>query len=309
MRALMIGLIPFLIFIGITGILSGVFWHNSRESNRRSPLTRDLMRGPGHSLVVRIEEISERIILWTVSATILPVCLYSSYISRKYFGEVKPGEHGGIICLCLSVGIVVFALIRLVRLQKERRNVRLGLDCEMAVGQELNNLLSHGYRVYHDIPAEGFNIDHVAVGPNGVFAVETKGRSKRNRGRGAAGARVTFDGKALHFPGSVETKPLHQARRQARWLSKWLTDAVAESIPVHAVLALPGWYILRKEWTDVLLLNGRDYYALTTQRTGTPLSKALVQRIGFQLERLCRDVEAKTYKNPRKWNTKTSEAA
>ncbi|MGD0238192.1 MAG: nuclease-related domain-containing protein [Syntrophorhabdales bacterium] len=309
MTALMTGLIPFLIFIGMTGILSGVFWYNSRQSHRRSPLTQDLMRSPGHSLVVRIEEISQSILLWTLFATILPVCFYSSYISRKYFGEVKPGEHAGIIYLCLSVGIVVFALIRLLRLQKERRNVRLALDCEMAIGQELNNLLSHGYRVYHDIPAKGFNIDHVAVGPNGVFAVETKGRSKPNRGRGAADARVTFDGKALHFPGSVETEPLHQARRQARWLSRWLTDALAESIPVHAVLALPGWYILRKKWTDVLLLNGRDYWAITTQRTGTPLSKALAQRIGFQLERLCRDVEPKTYKTPRKWSTKTSEAA
>ena len=28
--------------------------------------------------------------------------------------------------------------------------------------------------VYHDIQADQFNIDHVVVGPSGVFAVETK---------------------------------------------------------------------------------------------------------------------------------------
>ncbi len=54
----------------------------------------------------------------------------------------------------------------------------LGPDCEMAVGQELNNPMCAGYRVYNDVPAEGLNIDHVVVGRNGVFAVETKGRSK-----------------------------------------------------------------------------------------------------------------------------------
>jgi Nuclease-related domain len=41
-------------------------------------------------------------------------------------------------------------------------------------------------------PAEGFNIDHVVVGRNGVFAVETKGRSKPVKGRRAVKWSPTF---------------------------------------------------------------------------------------------------------------------
>jgi len=40
-----------------------------------------------------------------------------------------------------------------------------------------------GYHVYHDFPAERFNIDHVVVGPAGAFAIETKAVQSLPRGR------------------------------------------------------------------------------------------------------------------------------
>ena len=69
----------------------------------------------------------------------------------------------------------------------------------MAAGQEPNSLTEAGYRVYHDLPAEGFNIDHVAVGRNGVFAMETKGRSKPAKGN----VTVVYDGRTLRFPDRI----------------------------------------------------------------------------------------------------------
>ena len=41
----------------------------------------------------------------------------------------------------------------------------------------LEELRSEGYKPVHDIVGNGFNIDHVIVGPGGVFAIETKYRS------------------------------------------------------------------------------------------------------------------------------------
>jgi hypothetical protein len=54
---------------------------------------------------------------------------------------------------------------------------RIGYDGELATAQELNQLMRHGYYVFHDLQAENFNIDHIVIGPAGVFAVETKSRS------------------------------------------------------------------------------------------------------------------------------------
>jgi integrase len=89
----------------------------------------------------------------------------------------------------------------------------------VAILRELHKLTG---RVYHDFPAENFNIDHIVIGSNGVFAVETKGRAKPVNGD----VNVIFDGQGLQFPTHYEKDPFDQAKRQAVWLAKWLTSAV-----------------------------------------------------------------------------------
>ena len=77
-----------------------------------------------------------------------------------------------------------YFIIKLLRLLNRRRKFRLGYEGELAVGQELNQLLREGYEVYHDFPADKFNIDHIIIGPAGVYAVETKARQKPTTGKG-----------------------------------------------------------------------------------------------------------------------------
>ena len=134
--ALFPALAPFVILMA----LAGAVWLGSRHRTRRSPLTRDLLRSPGHSLLMQIEDLSERIDSFVFVAAVVPLSSYASYITQKYWGAVKPGSHIGIFYLIISVGFVAFAAVRLPRLVKERRSFRLGLDCEMAVGQELTAL-------------------------------------------------------------------------------------------------------------------------------------------------------------------------
>jgi hypothetical protein len=81
-----------------------------------------------------------------------------------------------------------------------RRITRLGYEGEVATGQELNQLMLHGYHVYHDFVADKFNIDHLVVGPAGVFAVETKARAKPTSNNRKEDAHVSYDGRCLHFP-------------------------------------------------------------------------------------------------------------
>lgn len=51
---------------------------------------------------------------------------------------------------------------------------RRGAEGEEAVGQILDGLATGGWHVLHDVTFGRGNIDHVVVGPGGVFAVETK---------------------------------------------------------------------------------------------------------------------------------------
>jgi hypothetical protein len=153
-----------------------------------------------------------------------------------------------------------------------------------------------GFAVFHDVPGDKeFNVDHVVVGSQGVFAVETKGRGKPVRKSGAEYKVEHIDGE-LVFPGWKETAPLEQARRNALWLAKWLTSAVGEPISVKPVLAIPGWWIERKSPSDVAIVNGKNTSAYFTKTRSAELSDKLVRQIVHQLDQRCRDVETRAYK-------------
>ena len=143
------------------------------------------------------------------------------------------------------VGFLALSMRKLLKLGKRLDHLRAGYDAELAVGQELDQLMRHGARVFHDFPADKFNIDHVVIASTGFFAVETKGYTKSTRIKGKPGATVYFDGTILKFPTWAGSDPLEQAERQAQWLSKWASSAIGEGVTAAPVVALPGWFVER----------------------------------------------------------------
>jgi hypothetical protein len=143
------------------------------------------------------------------------------------------------------------------------------------------------------LPADGFNIDHVVLSTHGIFAVETKGYTKRNGiASGRREATVVFDGASLAFPASTTTEPLEQAERQAQWLAKFLGRSTGEALMVSPVLALPGWFVVRKGRGKVSVFSGRELTTLLRAGRANQWSPAQVERAAYQIERRCRDVKA-----------------
>jgi len=248
-----------------------------------------MLRAPGESISKRIDRLSEEVDLYLTFSSIVPLLCYSGFLTTRYIANSKVSP---LIFVVLALGSLAFFGIRLNTAIRQRHNEQLGLDCERAVGQELNHLMLSGYRVYHDFPADGFNIDHVVVGESGVFAVETKGRAKPAKGD----VNIVFDGEGLQFPTHYEKEPLAQARRQADWLAKWLTSAVGAQVGVRPVLVFPGWYIERKK-PGLLIYNGKNPQAVYKVPGETTLSSEMIQRISHQIDQRCRDVEPLAYKN------------
>jgi Nuclease-related domain len=263
-------------------------WIRHQRRHRRTPLTVQLLRSPGESLGRQIEKLSEDIDTYFAFLVITPLLSFSVFLSARYLGNQKVN---GLLFSIPCIAYLAFFAFKLIKLLKIRNNLLLGLDCERAVGQELDQLMLEGYRVYHDFPAENFNIDHIVIGSNGVFAVETKGRAKPVKGD----VNIIFDGAGLKFPTHYESKPFEQAKRQAIWLSKWLTSAVGAQVEVRPVLVFPGWYIERKK-PGMLIYNGKNPQAVYRAQSGQALSAEMVQRISHQIEQRCRDVDATAYK-------------
>ncbi|MDF1556152.1 MAG: nuclease-related domain-containing protein [Deferrisomatales bacterium] len=289
--------VPFELLLALSGVPIGfgslyIRRWQTRRAVRRTPLTRELLRAPGESLASAVDVASERVTDEALLILLWPLLV--TFIATVFFypkGGMTDGRLVATALVCLSgVGIGVY---RLLSRLKERDRLRLGLDGERAVGEELNQLMLKGCRVFHDVLGERFNIDHVVVGPAGVWAVETKARAKKGKGKDSA--RVTCDGQHLRFPGWTEKEPLEQAQRQAVWLGKWLTSAVGEPVVVRSALALPGWFVERKAPADPVVFNPRNSAFLADPRGGVRLPDPMIQRIAHQLEQRCRNVAPRAY--------------
>ncbi|MDE3098721.1 MAG: NERD domain-containing protein [Verrucomicrobiota bacterium] len=174
------------------------------------------------------------------------------------------------------------------------RSYRMGLLGEQAMAEELQRLIPSGYKIFHDIPCEKgdrkWNIDHVAVGPAGVFAIETKYRTKRP-GKAGEDHKAEFDGIKIQFSsGNYDANAPEQARQNARRLAALLTKATGERVTAQPIVALPGWYVTLKANSDVKVLSGKQVAGFISKEPAQ-LSDKLIQQISYQLEQRCRDVE------------------
>lgn len=196
--------------------------------------------------------------------------------------------------LVLILGIVLTAR-RVFRHFHERRNYLLGYLGEREVGESLEPLLSEGYAIFHDMPCEGarkdFNIDHVVVGPTGLFAIETKTRRKGRAREGYREHEVIYDGKRLVWPWAEEDFALVQAQNAAEWLTQWVHKMTGKSIVAKPVLALPGWYVTTKALGPVSVQNAKNLPSCIRGKGKPVLSADDIKLIRLQLDNRCRDVE------------------
>jgi len=173
-------------------------------------------------------------------------------------------------------------------------NYYLGLKGERWVGDMLNWMLKDGFEVFHDFPIEPDgktgNIDHVIVGPNGVFAIETKTYRKPKDTADGKNYEVKFDGKLLSFPDRTTKKGIGQATHNARLLSKHLSASLDTSIEVFPILALPGWFVESTSRDPLLVLNPKNIRSAVLKKTPT-IDDSLKRKISYQLELRCRDIE------------------
>jgi hypothetical protein len=276
-------------FLG-PGLAIGFLLRRKRRqrAERRSPINRDLLRSPGHSLRDQVDDLTNDVGIEVTALAIFPLLVLALYLaqgrSMKAFPLLPP------LYVLAVFGFLAFRIRKLLKLGHRLDHLRAGYDAELAVGQELDQLMRQGARVFHDFPADNFNIDHVVVAPAGFFAVETKGYTKSTRIKGRAGSTVYFDGATLKFPTWSGSGPLEQAERQAKWLSKWASSAIGEPVTAAPVIALPGWFVERTGRGKVKVLSGREVSALLGSTDTTRLSADLIQRIAHQVEQRCRTV-------------------
>ncbi|MFG2181073.1 nuclease-related domain-containing protein [Streptomyces abikoensis] len=116
---------------------------------------------------------------------------------------------------------------KLLRRPSEWNSWYSGLDGERRVGRELERLTTHGWRVLHGIPkSNGGDIDHLLIGPGGVFTINTKHHP---------GASVWVGDEVAKINGSSEPYPA-ASKREAAYVRRVLARHCTFTVPVEPVL-------------------------------------------------------------------------
>lgn len=115
--------------------------------------------------------------------------------------------------------------------KSDERNWRRGARGEEVVGRRLDQLPRESWAVVHDltIGTRGANLDHLVIGPPGVFALNTKHLT----------GKVTAYDKALLHNGH-KTTYVRDSMREARTVQQRLSAAVGREVRAWGVIVLMG---------------------------------------------------------------------
>jgi hypothetical protein len=274
-------------------VLVGVMWLERWRRRRlgiRTPLREKLLRPAGYSLGQRLEKLRDDVSEWSFWGFLCALVASG--------GLVLAGLDAGaqlIWALACAIGAAMCSMAAW-RAGRKASNCRAGMLGELAVAEKLadQGIAAAGYMVFHDLPAERdgkkWNVDHVVVGPGGVFVLETKARAKRKARRGQEESKVSFDGERLDFSWCVDRDVVGQVRRNADWVRELIREFAPDGISVQPVIVVPGWYVESKGNYPVKAMNAKYLVGYLTGAKPAYDAKDL-RGVVKKLDEMCRDLE------------------
>ena len=171
-------------------------------------------------------------------------------------------------------------VVRTLDFKTDERAWRVGAGGEETVGSKLEKLTKDGWRVLHSVPVgtRGSDIDHVLVGPGGVYTINTK--THPGKRVWVSPRQVRIDGHPVPY--------LRNSRFEADRAERKLTEACGFPVFVKPVLVfLTGTTIpnvtIKERPEDVVILDRLDI-PRAFRRAPTRLSSVQVEEI-FEMAR------------------------
>jgi len=151
--------------------------------------------------------------------------------------------------LILAGGLAMFQLGKTIL---ARRQVKFLRDANIAVGHQLRQISNGITQVFHDADTSAGVVDHILVGPSGLYAINVVAR------RAPSGGNVRLIGNALQFSNTDSDESIVGIAAKSRRLEKEFSELLGHKIRVRSVIAAPGWDIVEQTNEDHLLVNERN---------------------------------------------------
>lgn len=246
----------------------------------QSPLKAKPLRLPGESVDKEIDRwVNDKAI-----ESFLAAAVFCTISFMEWVGYLTHAPRQPKLFSVLAVGAIAFGTWRFLSIRGRVRRLKLGRDGERVVGQFLERLRENGGQVFHDVPGEGFNLDHVVISPRGIYAIETKTWRKP-----WPEAKIVVDGDTLKAAGNKPDRdPIIQVSAAARWLGKKLEESTGKLFAVRGVVVFPGWFVeQRGPRGDVWVLEPKMLPGFIEQER-TSIAPADVALAAFHLSRYVR---------------------
>jgi hypothetical protein len=274
-----------------------IIWKRKRIGSV-SPVGEKILRPAGYSLRNRVADLNENFVLYPlfgflipILLALLPLVLFTDEIRSSpsiFYSSIGAG------LIVLLAGWIVGCILTYRHIDRSF-NCSLGLRGEELVAQQLNPLFREDYRIYHDFPlnelSKGANIDHIVIGPTGVFVIETKMRRKHKKLKtNQESHKVTFDGEQLIYPTFTDRHGIDQTAANAKYLADFLRKRTGAIIPVQGILVLPGWYVNQTKSAKVQVCSHKTVVKRILQSRQS-LDKELIRKAVIAVRDVCCDVE------------------
>jgi hypothetical protein len=170
---------------------------------------------------------------------ILAAALLAIPLALLIKSTFSPSSRGlaGLIWIVLASGVALL-LMKIIDKKanhfiKRAKDAERGALAEEKVALQLSGL-PEGYYGFHDISFDGFNIDHVALGPGGIFVLETKSHG------GTIDAR---DNTLLLNGKPPEKNFLNQVWSQTKSMQEYLWKMTSKELKIKPVLCFTNAYV------------------------------------------------------------------
>ncbi len=189
-------------------------------------------------------------------------------------GQAARGKAGELRAEMRQRSRIAAFVLRAVDAKTEERAFRVGAKGEETVGPRLERLTKRGWHVLHAIPvgSKGADIDHLLIGPGGVYTVNTKHHP---------GGRIWVGEREIRVNGQ-RTDYLRNSRYEAQRAHAILRRATGIDLPVRpALIFLTGTVIpqvtIKQMPPDVLVLDRTDIPRVF-QRAPRRIDAATIER-------------------------------
>jgi hypothetical protein len=226
---------PFAVYEGVEALAQSTSPFPPRPE-KKSPFPRKSLPQAGESLEEAVRDLFvDNVFAYGAVGIAFAVVAVAEWVLRWLGRPVTPAMWALAAVACGGI-----AAWRFFKLKPQFAALRQAIRGEREIARMLEALRALGYVPFHDLPGDGFNVDHALIGPGGVFAIETKTISKRP----SKDAVIDYDGTRVLVDGETPDRdPVAQAEAVADHVRDVLRQMTGRMVDVRPVVLYPGWFV------------------------------------------------------------------